>query len=375
MKTELCKQLGIDVPVFAFTRSPRVVVEVSKAGGLGVLGAIGYSTEAFAKQLQWVHEQLDPLGLSYGVDVVMPAGFVSTGEGQQSMGSAEDYHSMLPEEHRTFLNQLLDEHGVPPLPKEATAEIAMRNWTDAVSRKQVDISLEYPIKLIANALGPPPQDVIAQCHERAVKVAALTGSVQHARRQVAAGVDIIIAQGTEAGGHTGEVGSFVLTPAVVDAVSPTPVLLAGGVGSGAQVAAALALGAQGVWAGSLWLTTEESLESPNVKQRLVDAGYRDTVRSRAISGKPARQLRGKWTDVWEDPNNPKPLPMPLQFMLVAEAQARIIDHVDKSGDTTLMMQPVGQIVGAMQRVRPVREVMQELVQGMHAARAALNALE
>ncbi|MGE0320726.1 MAG: NAD(P)H-dependent flavin oxidoreductase [Polyangiaceae bacterium] len=370
MKTQLCQELGIEVPIFAFTRSPKVVIEVSRAGGLGVLGAIGYTTDEFAETIEMVHKELD--GLPFGVDVVMPAGFVGADSG--GMASAAEYHQMLPEEHRNFLNQLLAEHNVPPLPEGSTAAQAMQGWTDQVSKKQVDIALKYPIKLIANALGPPPKEIIDLAHQHGVKVAALTGKVKHAKKQVEAGVDIIIAQGTEAGGHTGEVSSFVLTPAVVEALAPTPVLLAGGVGSGSQIAAALAMGAQGCWLGSLWLTTAEAMESAPVKQRLLDAGYDDTLRSKAVSGKPARQLKTKWTDAWEDPKNPKPLPMPLQFMLIAEAQSRIHRHVEATGDTTLLMQPVGQIVGRMNEVKPVAEVMSELKQGMREARDRLNAL-
>ncbi len=367
MKTQLCEALGVEVPIFAFTRSPQVVIEVSRAGGLGVLGAIGYTPDEFAAQLDFVHKQLG--SLPFGVDVVMPAGFVGAGAG--GMASAGDYQQMLPAAHRDFLNQLLAEHGVPPLPDGSTTADAMQGWTDQISRRQVDLALEYPIKLIANALGPPPKQVIDQAHARGVKVAALAGAVKHAKKQVAAGVDIIIAQGTEAGGHTGEISSFILTPAVVEAVAPTPVLLAGGVGCGEQVAAALALGAQGAWLGSLWLTTEEALEPDPIKQRLLAADYADTLRSKAVSGKPARQLKTAWTDAWEDPQNPKPLPMPLQFMLIAEAQSRIHRHLAASGDTTLLMQPVGQIVGRMNQVRPVALVMQELIAGMRAARERL----
>lgn len=369
MKTQLCEALGIEVPIFAFTRSPKVVIEVSRAGGLGVLGAIGYTSEEFATQLEFVHKELGDL--PFGVDVVMPAGFVGADAG--GMASAAEYQQMLPVEHRDFLNQLLAEHGVPPLPDGSTAADAMQGWTDQISKRQVDIALEYPIKLIANALGPPPKEVIDQAHARGVKVAALTGAVKHAQKQVAAGVDIIIAQGTEAGGHTGEISSFILTPAVVEAVAPTPVLLAGGVGCGEQVAAALALGAQGAWLGSLWLTTEEALELDPIKQRLIAADYGDTLRSKSVSGKPARQLKTKWTDAWEDAKNPKPLPMPLQFMLIAEAQSRIHRHLEASGDTTLLMQPVGQIVGRMNRVQPVAEVMRDLIAGMRAARERLAA--
>jgi len=356
MKTELCRRLDIEVPIFAFTRSPEVVVEVSRAGGMGVLGAIATSDEEFAEKLNWIDAHIG--GRPYGTDVVIPAGHVG---GSGSMGSVADLQAMLPPAHRAFVDELLAHHGVPPLPESVTTHEALQTWTDKVSRRQVELSLEHPVKLIANALGPPPADVIEAAHARGCLVAALAGSVRHARKQAAAGVDIIVAQGTEAGGHCGEISTFVLTPAVVDAVGDTPVLAAGGVGSGRQMAAALALGAQGVWTGSIWLTTAEADTAPVLKDKLVAAGYRDTVRSKAISGKPARQLKTGWSDAWADPDGPGPLPMPLQFMLTASAVARIHHHAQQGNDSPLLTSPVGQIVGRMNAIRPAREVTEGLI--------------
>lgn len=366
MKTALCRELGIELPLFAFTRSPRVVVEVSKAGGMGVLGAIATTAQQLEEKLAYIDAHVG--GRPYGVDVVMPAGYVRAGGGQ-GMGSAEDLHKMLPEEHRKFVDSLLAEHGVPPLPEGATTHDALKGWTSSVSRRQVDIALEHPIALIANALGPPPADVVEAAHAKGVKIAALIGSVEHARRQVAAGVDIIVAQGTEAGGHCGEISTFVLVPAVVDAVGDVPVLAAGGVGTGGHIAAAVALGAQGVWTGSIWLTTAEAEASAPVQQKLLDAGYRDTVRSKAISGKPARQLRTAWSDAWASKENPAPLPMPLQFMLTAEAVARIHRHAEDTGEAIpLLTSPVGQTVGRMNAIRPAADVIAQMVGELEAAR-------
>jgi NAD(P)H-dependent flavin oxidoreductase YrpB (nitropropane dioxygenase family) len=191
-----------------------------------------------------------------------------------------------------------------------------------------------------------------------VKVAALAGKAVHAQRHVNNGVDIIVAQGYEAGGHTGEISTMVLVPEVVDAVAPAPVLGAGGIGSGRQIAAALALGAQGVWLGSLWLTTQESNSGPAVLQAYLEATSADTVRSRCYTGKPARMLRNQWTDAWADPEGPGPLGMPLQNILTSEANARIA----RSGRKDLAFAPVGQIVGRMNEVRSVRDVMYDLVE-------------
>ena len=362
MTTKLCEELGMTLPLFAFTRSPEVVVEVSKAGGMGVQAAIGFSLEELTHCLEYIAKNID--GKPYGIDVVMPSGFVqpdgSKAESGAQMAAPDDYRKILPSEHVDFLNQLLGRYGVPPLPEGATAELAMANWSDQVSRKQVELALKYPIRLIANALGPPPKDIIDVCHAKGVKVAALVGSKQHAQKQVAQGVDVIIAQGTEAGGHCGEIATLVLVPEVVEAVAPVPVVAAGGIGSGQQLAAVLALGAQAGWAGSIWLTTQEGQHGSGVTRKLLQATSSDTVRSRSISGKPARQLVTTWSKAWEDPKNPPPLPMPLQFLLTAEAVARIHRHAENTGRDDLLTSPIGQIVGRMNSVRPAREVVAEI---------------
>ena len=214
-----------------------------------------------------------------------------------------------------------------------------------------------------NALGPPPKDVIDRAHQHGVRVAALVGSVAQAKKQVALGVDLIVAQGWEAGGHTGEVSSMVLIPEVVDAVAPVPVLAAGGIGCGRQAVAGLALGAQGVWTGSIWLTVAEAEASPVLTDKLLRASSRDTVRTRSMTGKPARLLRTPWTEAWDGPDSPGPLPMPLQFMLNADAQARIGHYArtERSRARELVGIPVGQIVGRMNEVRPTRDVIHDMV--------------
>ena len=376
MKTKLCHELGMTLPLFAFTRSPEVVVAVSRAGGMGVQAAIGFSLEELKRCLDYIEEHVG--GRPYGVDVVMPSGFVQpdgtkvTGGG--AMAAAADYRQMLPAEHVRFLDELLARYHVPPLPAGATAELAMHTWTDQVSRKQVDLALQYPIRLIANALGPPPREVIEQCHARGVKVAALVGSKEHARKQVEQGVDVIVAQGTEAGGHCGEISTMVLVPEVVDAVAPTPVIAAGGIGGGRQLAAALALGAQGGWCGSIWLTTVEGQIDAAVTRKLLKASSSDTVRSRAISGKPARQLRSTWSEAWEDPKGPSPLPMPLQFLLTAEAVARIHRFARETGRDDLVTSPVGQIVGRMNELKPVQRVLEEIQAELDATQRYLAGL-
>ncbi len=365
MISPLCEMFGIDFPLFAFTRSPQVVVEVSKAGGLGVLGALAYSDDELEAHLCWIDDHID--GRPYGVDTVMPAKTLATGH------SKRDLEAMIPAAHRAFVDDVLARHGIPELPEGEGSE-SLLAWTAEKMRPQVDIALSHPTRLIANALGPPPAEVIAQAHAQGVKIAALCGSARHAQKQVAAGVDFIIAQGTEAGGHTGDVATMVLTPEIAAAVAPAPVLAAGGIGSGRQIAAAMALGAAGAWTGSMWLTTQEAVVIPLLKDKLVAAGSRDTVRTRALTGKPARLLKTGWIDAWEDDNNPDPLPMPLQYMLTADAVDRLHRFHDTPGAQHLLWSPVGQIVGHMNDQPPVADLMARLKSDFNATTARLGGM-
>jgi len=367
VRTPICDLFGIDLPIFAFSHCRDVVAAVSKAGGLGVLGALAFTPDQLELELEWIDEHVG--GRPYGVDVVMPASYAGAGEVDPDHLS-EQFEAMIPAEHRRFVEDVLGRYEVPPLPPGADPPMTLLGWTHEGARPQVDIALAHPIKLLVNALGPPPKDVIDHAHSLGVKVAALVGSVAQAQRQVNQGVDIVVAQGYEAGGHTGEVGTMVLVPEVVDAVAPVPVLAAGGIGRGRQMAAAMALGAHGVWTGSIWLTTTESDTSPAVIEKLLTASSRDTVRSRCMTGKPARQLRTAWTQAWDEPEAPPTLPMPLQYMLTAEAQRRIA----RSDNRDLVGMPVGQIVGAMREVRPVRDVIFDLVSEFVDATAGLEAL-
>ena len=366
MQTELSKKLGIEHAIFGFTPFPAVAAAISRAGGFGVLGAVRYTApDELARDLDWMQEHVD--GAPYGLDVVMPAKKVEA-PGHRTLTEA-DVEAMIPDGHRQFVRDTLAKHGVPELAEGEASGWRITGWMEQVARSQLDVAFDYPIKLLANALGSPPADVVARAHEHDVLVAALAGSARHARKHAEAGIDIVVAQGYEAGGHTGEIASMVLTPEAVDAVAPLPVLAAGGIGSGEQVAAALALGAQGVWLGSLWLTTTEAdLHSRALTEKLLAAGSGDTVRSRALTGKPARQLRTEWTDAWDDPSGPGTLPMPLQGLLVAEAVSRI----QKYEVDPLLGTPVGQIVGRMNSERSVQAVFDDLTRGFERAIDRVN---
>ncbi len=357
MRTPICERLGIEFPIFAFSHCRDVVAAVSRAGGYGVLGALAFSPDQLEIELNWIEDNID--GKPYGVDIVMPAKYVGKGGGAEA--SVDSLDALIPAEHKQFVDDLLEEHHVPPLPEDmadVTPKAAGLN-VDAEGPGQVEVSLAHDATMLVNALGPPPPDVIKRAHEKGILVGGLVGSRQHAERQVAMGVDVIVAQGTEAGGHCGEISTMVIVPEVVDAVGPdVPVLAAGGIGSGRQMAAAMALGAQGAWTGSIWLTVAEADTQPLVVENLLEATSRDTVRSRAMTGKPARLMKSAWTEAWAREDTPEPLPMPLQGLLFNTAGRRIT----RAGNKELSGFPVGQIVGRMNAVRPTRDVIFDMVE-------------
>jgi len=359
MHTELCDRLGIELPIFAFSHCRDVVAAVSKAGGFGVLGALGFPPEQLELELSWLDEHVGDK--PYGVDTVIPSKYEGKGLGEMDPEKLEaQLRSMIPQKHRDFVERILADHDIPPLP-DGEAMRELHGWTETTAKPQLEVALQHKkVRLIANALGTPPEDVIDEIHGTGRLVVALAGAAKHALKHKAAGVDIIVAAGYDGGGHSGEIGSVVLWPEVVDAVTPTPVLAAGGIGTGRQIAAALAMGAQGVWCGSLWLATHESELLPVQIEGILKASSRDTVRSRSWTGKPARVLRSDWTAAWEAPDAPKPLDMPLQGMLTTSAMARTMRHPEKSG--SIIYNPVGQIVGRLNTVSPVKEVIRQLVE-------------
>jgi NAD(P)H-dependent flavin oxidoreductase YrpB (nitropropane dioxygenase family) len=360
VRTPVCDQLGIELPIFAFSHCRDVVAAVSRAGGFGVLGAVAFGPEQLERELDWIDAHAG--GKPYGVDLLVPATYVGSGEGGLE---GRDLAALVPAGHTAFLDELLTRFGVPPFPADEPLreDAGLLSWSHRGAAPLLDVTLARPgVRLVANALGPAPAFMVEAAHERDVLVAGLVGTRRHAERQQAAGVDIVVAQGYEAGGHTGEVATMVLVPEVVDAVAPTPVLAAGGIATGSQIAAAMALGAQGVWCGSVWLTTEEAETHPVVKEKFLAATSSDTVRSRASTGKPARQLRTPWTEAWDDPSTPMPLAMPLHGMLVADAQRRIARSAGTNdGARQLVNYFVGQAVGQMNVTKPAGQVVLDMV--------------
>jgi NAD(P)H-dependent flavin oxidoreductase YrpB (nitropropane dioxygenase family) len=377
MNTPLCARLGIEFPLFAFSHSRDVVAAVSKAGGMGVFGAAAYTPERLKEELDWIDAHV--AGKPYGVDLIVPNAF----EGKGEAFNAEKMVQAVPQAHREFAAGILKKHGVDPeiLERERPNSSGFaRNLREEGAAATLEVAFQHPIKLIANALGVPPPLMLELGKKHDVAVAALVGAKEHALAQAAAGVDIIIAAGGEAGGHCGDVSTMVLVPEVVEALRAAkrdvPVLAAGGIVTGAQMAAAMAMGAAGAWCGSVWLTTPESETNPVVKAKMLAATSRDTVRSRARTGKYSRQLRSPWTDAWESEAAPKPLPMPLQSM-VSEPPLRLIDKLAQGGHTgatELATYWVGQGVGLMNEPISAGAVVQQFKEDFLRACERLSTL-
>jgi NAD(P)H-dependent flavin oxidoreductase YrpB (nitropropane dioxygenase family) len=367
MRTAVTEMLGIEHPLLAFSHSERVVVAVSRAGGLGVLGAAQLTADELERKLAWLEGELGET--PFGVDLLLPGRYEAAQDGGLDRSALV---AQVPMEHRRFVAGLLEEYGVPELEEGHTfgdhvdgrglPVTGNHTYTARDTAPLLEVCLASPIKLFANALGVAPPDVVDAFHQRAVLVAGLAGTPRHGVKHREGGTDIVIAQGYEAGGHTGDIGSMVLIPDMVDAVDGLPVLAAGGIASGRQMAAAMVLGAAGVWTGSVWLTTEEAETTPAVREKFVRARTSDTVRSRASTGRPARQLRSGWTDAWEN-GGLEPLAMPLQGILAAEPWVRI-SRAAEAGDgraQELLTYFVGQVVGRLDAVRPAADVVEEMV--------------
>lgn len=359
MKTDICKKLGIEYPIFAFTHCRDVVVAVSKAGGIGVLGAVGYSPEQLKEELDWIDEHIGDY--PYGVDTVIPQKYEGMDEKDPEQ-LLESLQKMIPAGHREFVEKLLSDNGVPEAPETNGPKGGLLGWTEATAEPQIDEALKHPnVKLIANALGTPPADMIKKIQDKGVLIGALCGKIKQAVAHKDAGLDFVIAQGGEGGGHTGEIGSIVLWPQIVDAVDGLPVLAAGGIGSGRQMAAAMSTGVQGVWCGSLWLAVEEAAAQPAEKESYLNATSEDTIRSKAWTGKPARMLKNKWTEAWENPDNPDPLPMPLQGMITFDAMRRTSMYAGSGSTQEVSFNAAGQVIGQVKQVESVKDVIFRMI--------------
>ncbi len=374
MKSKICDKLGIEFPLFAFTHCRDVVAAVTNAGGFGVLGAVGHTPESLEIELNWIDEHVG--GKTYGVDLLIPNKIVAKGEAP----SAAELEARIPPEHRAYISDLLARHGldVDDLWEAGDDGRYGENLRPEGAGRLLDVAFAHPIKLIVNALGVPPDFMMEQARANGVAVGALTGAREHAIKHAEAGVDILIVSGTEAGGHCGEVSTMVLVPEVLEAIKPYPdmfALAAGGIATGRQMAACMAMGAAGVWTGSVWLTTAEAETTPTVKEKMLAAHSRNTVRSRSRTGKPTRQLQSAWTDAWGAAGAPDPLPMPLQGVLSKPAMEKIdkLAANGHEGAKELATYYVGQAVGLMNTEQSARSVVYDFMQDYAEAAERLAA--
>ena len=376
MKSPICKMFEIEFPLVAFSHCRDVVVAVSKAGGMGVLGAVGHTPEMLEQDLKWIDDNID--GKPYGVDVLVPNNF----EGKGSSMTSEDLRNMIPQEYRDFRADVLKQYdidgeslrgGGDSKEKEIRSDSRFgKNLKEKGAKKLLDVAFSHPIKLIANALGVPPKWMLDMGKEKGVKVAALLGAKEHAIRQVQAGVDILVVSGTEGGGHCGSVSTMVLIPEVKRAIKgyrDVPILAAGGIATGEQMAGIMAMGADGAWCASVFLPTTEAETSENIKEKMVNASSSQTVRSKSRTGKHSRQLKSAWTDAWEAKDAPEPLPMPLQTMVgepalaIISKQATLGHEGAKDLDTYWVGQGIGLVNETLSAGQTVQKFKEEFIVG------------
>jgi len=351
MRNRITEMFGIEVPIFGFTHKPEVAIEITNAGGMGALAASYYQPDELERILTDMDEKTR--GKPYCIDVLFAN---KVGE----VVPMSERLKALPKEHVEFVEKILEEAGVPPLPPEIEAEMLRekppgRGHTVEGVLEVLEVVVRHKqARFVMSAMGAPPAYVVEMLHSHGIKVGAMAGSAEHALKHVEAGVDLIVAQGSEAGGHTGTISSMVLWPEVVDTVAPIPVLAAGGVGTGRHIAAAFALGAEGVWCGTIWLGAVESELSSEMRKKFIAARSQDAIQRKYDTGKPLRTLRSKWTDAWDAPGAPQPLPLAAQKLLVAPALKRfeLANAVDYMGYIS------GQIVGRIKKEQTIREIME-----------------
>ncbi len=345
LQTGLGRRLGIDYPIFSFVHSIEVTAAVTKAGGFGVYGATRDTPEEISERLAALRKMVGKR--PFGVDLVLPRGMPP--DNDRAVIEAE-----IPDGHREFVDDLYRKYEVPKTGKPGMRSRFVRS--EEVAAAQVEAVLGSDVDMFACGIGAPLAAVERAKADGKVTL-ALVGSPHHAQAALASGADILVAQGYDAGAHTGVIGTFSLVPQIVDIAGEVPVLAAGGVATGRHIAAALALGAQGVWLGTVWLGTREHDLSELLTEKLLAAGSADTVISRADSGKTLRQIRTAWSEEWAAREAPEPLKMPYQDILVGDLLGAIHEHEV----APLVHHPAGQSIAYVNEVRSVVDVMAELV--------------
>lgn len=349
--TPLCERLGVRYPIFGFSHSVDVVAAIAEAGGFPVLGLAREMPDEIPAILAEVDRRLGDL--PYGVDLMLPSAV-------PQQASLEALKAELPEAHRAFVAGLRRRLDVKPPTRPSFFTTQVRS--QALFESQIEQVLDSRARGVATAIGLNA-GLIGRAKARGKITFSLVGNVRHARKALDMGVDVLVAQGYDAGGHTGPVGTMSLVPQIVALTEGRPVLAAGGIATGAQVLASLAMGAQGSWLGTLWLAARENHTPPALLQRLIASRSEDTTITRAHSGKPCRVVRSEWIDAWEIPGAPSPLPMPLQQVLTGDVFASIHEH----DDARLIYEAAGQSVFAIAGETTIARQMAQLVEEMEQA--------
>jgi len=352
MQTKLCDMLGIEFPIIAFTHCKDVVASVVNAGAFAVLGEAMHTPEEIAADIKWIRSRVGDR--PFGIDLVLPA----SAPGADTL---EKLLAGIPEEHKKFARHIKEKYDVPD-PKGAQALHQWGGLNQEIARGQIDVILEERAPVFISGLGSPAF-MLKAAHERGMKVFGLIGKTRQAKREIEAGVDVIIAQGYDAAGHTGPIGTFSIVPEVAAIAGDVPVVAAGGVTTGRHLAAALCLGAAGVWTGTIWLASRESDSDMIIKEKLIAASSDDTVYSRSVSGFPMRVLRCPWTEEWGKPEAPRTLNSPYQMLLSSDYIQGANDH--RRPD--LMFEAAGQGVAFVESMKPARQIVFDMVEEALAA--------
>jgi NAD(P)H-dependent flavin oxidoreductase YrpB (nitropropane dioxygenase family) len=348
LRTRLCDLLGIEFPIVAFTHCKDVAAAVINAGAFAVYGGTVRTPDELAADIKWVRDKVE--GKPFGVDLLFPAS-------SPPSGTIEELKALIPEEQRQFVEAIKSRYNIPE-PKNRPTPYRLGWLNQESARRQLDVVLEERVPVLASGLGNPAF-IVEAAHSRGMQVWGLVGKPRHARRAVEAGWDVIVASGYDAAGHTGDIGTFSIVPAVADIAGRTPVLAAGGVSTGRHLAAALCLGAAGVWTGTLWLASRESDDSMTVKEKVMLSTAEDTIHSRYISGFTMRSFRSQWHVEWEQPGAPKPLPAPYQMILSSDViQAAAENEIEEFMFMSILS---GQGVGFVTAMKPSRQIVFDLV--------------
>jgi NAD(P)H-dependent flavin oxidoreductase YrpB (nitropropane dioxygenase family) len=347
LRTKFCDMMGIEFPIIAFTHCKDVVSAVVNAGGFAVLGEAMHTPEHIADDIKWIRSRVGTK--PFGIDLVLPASAPSS-------DTLEDLLARIPAEHRAYAKMIKDKYKVPD-PKEAQDLHKWGGLNQEIARAQLDVILEEKAPVFVSGLGSPAF-IIEAAHSRGMKVFGLVGRARQAAREIAAGVDVIIAQGYDAAGHTGDVGTFSIVPEVCAVAGDTPVIAAGGITTGRHLAAALCLGASGVWTGTLWLACRESDSDMIIKEKLIAATADDTVYSRSVSGFPMRVTKCPWTEEWGKADAPRVLSSPYQMLLSSDYIQGANDH--RRPD--LMFEAAGQGVRFVTEMKPARQIVFDMVE-------------